>query len=342
MAAKFTPVIRPPIGFDCTATVPRPQIFPICNPQTICSGTCIDVVLEADQAFPQWYVGGVVDVNLQTLVSVGTAPIVWAVSAGALPSGLVLEDGHVVGTVEAAASTGSVTFTATNCEEGSDSITLTWDVNACTEAGPVLPAAGDIPQPVVGVEYEVTFTATGTAPIVFTIDPLPPGATFDGETGVLNIPAEDVTDDEISFTVTAQGPCGPESSEDYTIQGTTAILLRYGNLTFDPAPAAAPTFIEGDFTGGGPLFASYDELAATSPGTRVGNYAFPGGDGVRQVMWIADSLLDGAEFFTVSGLDWVIDPAPNTALQSLTIAGIPGKVYFTANQLNGSYTLHVG
>lgn len=341
MSMPFTPIARPPNTQNCedgiySGTLPSQ----ICNPNVICDQVCIDVVLEADGAFPQWYVDGAVDIELLTYVVAGTPVIAWAISAGALPAGLALVGNQVTGTVTAGASTGTVTFTATNCEAGTDDITLTWDVNACTPASDIEPAPGDIPQPVIGTDYEVQFTATGTAPIVWTIDPLPPGATFTTD-GLLTIPGASVTDDELEFTVTATGPCGDPVSEDYTIQGTEAITLRYGQLLFAGLPDPPPTFVETDFTGGGPLFADYTEVDALAAITRVGDYIFPETEGARQVMWIADSLLAGSETFMVGGFPWGITPGPHTASQSLTILGVPGKIFITSDQNGGTYTVTV-
>lgn len=345
MSMPFTPIPRPPNTQNCEdgvldGTLPSQ----ICNPAVICDRRCIDVVLNEDGAFPQWFEDQVVNLSLQAYVVSGSAPISWSITSGTLPAGLSLVGGNITGTISESPGTGSVTLQATNCEEGTDSIVLSWDVNACTPPSALLPATGDIDQPVLGQDYEVVFSASGTGPLVFTITSGAAGLAAAGielaTDGTLTWAAADVDTDEHVFEVTATGPCG-EVSETYTIQGSAPFTLRWGNLAYPGAPTAAPTFVETDFTGGGPLFSDYTEAGAEVAVTRVGSYLFPSISGTRQVMWIADSLLVGAETFTVSGLPWGLDPGANTYLQSLTINGVPGKVFFTSDRNGGSYTVDV-
>ena len=79
-------------------------------------------------------------------------------------------------------------------------------------------------------------------------------------------------------------------------------------------------------------------IPITSPVSANGSYAFADRDGCRQVMWVASTLLTGTPTFTVNGFPWVLDPNFNTALQALTIAGVPGYIFFTSSN-NTNYTV---
>jgi len=349
MSTPFIPIPRPPNTQNCedgiyAGTLPSQ----ICNPDVICNLRCIDVVIDDRQEFDTPLNGGVYSYTIQK--TRGSSPIVWTITTGALPAGLALNasTGAITGTVtETEDNTGSVEFTATNCDTGTSTITWEWTVGGCTAPSDLLPASGDIAQPVVGVDYTVAFTASGSGPLVFTVTSGAAGLTAAGITlapdGTLTWAGADVDTAEHVFEVTATGPCG-SVAETYTIQGTEPVTpktLRWGNLAYPGAPAAAPTFVEGDFISGGPLFSDYTEAGATAAVTRVGSYIFPSIAGTRQVMWIADSLLVGTETFMVSGLPWGLDPGDNTYLQSLTIAGVAGKVFFTSDRNGGSYTVDV-
>lgn len=118
----------------------------------------------------------------------------------------------------------------------------------------------------------------------------------------------------------------------------TPFTLRYGNVVFEEGPSPLPDFDEAFFLDPDP---SYIEKAALSPGAITGSYVFDAGDGVHQVMWIADSLLDDPPIFKVSLAPWGLTPGADTSVMNLTIAGISGKLYYTAFQNNGGYTLDI-
>lgn len=328
------PIARPPYTPPCENTVPCPVNSLICDGGSICVVQCIPVALNEFQSFDLPTVGQAYDQFI--LKTAGSSPIAWTITAGALPAGLTLNasTGLISGTPTGASPTsGSVTFQALNCVDQTDTIAWTWSVSACVAPGPVLPA--DITPPYTGVAYSQTFTATGsTSTFTLSGDPLP-GASL-SSSGVLTW-ASPVAG-SYTFTVTATNACGT-TNQDYVITVTTAptpVALRYGQFVYADFPAAAPTFVAGDFTGSNP---NYTPLGSSNPSSANGSYPFTESLNSRQVMWIADSLLGGSPIFTVDGFPWVIDPSSNTALQSLTIGGIPGKVFFTANQNGGAYTV---
>jgi hypothetical protein len=119
----------------------------------------------------------------------------------------------------------------------------------------------------------------------------------------------------------------------------TPTTVRWGSYVWPPYPAKPPKLVEFDLAGRSKLFLGWKRAVATK--SPAGSYKFEPQDGTRQVIWIADSLLKKPTSFTVSGLSWVINPDDNTPQQSLTIMGVPGKVFMSANVNNGSYTVRV-
>ena len=201
---------------------------------------------------------------------------------------------------------------------------------------PVIIAVADFSL-AVGDPVLVNFAlSAGTGPLVWSITTLPSGLTFNPATQQLigTMPASPVI-----VTVTAENSCGNDT-EALTITPISVAVatIRWGNFTWPGFPAAGPLFVEADFTGGNP---AYVDTNAVDVLTRVGARTFATRAGVRQVMWIKNTLLTGSPSFQVSGFPWGLTPAPNTPYQSLTIAGIPGTVYFTLDQNGGTYTVNV-
>lgn len=131
-----------------------------------------------------------------------------------------------------------------------------------------------------------------------------------------------------------QGGCPPGTIPPIP----TPVPIYWGNYIWDDAPAAPPVFVESDITGVNALFVDRQTASVLS---RAGNYEFPARAGVRQLIWLDDDL--GAPTFAVAGLfPWELTPAANQPVQSLTIGGKPGKVYFTSEQNTGGNTIAGG
>lgn len=142
---------------------------------------------------------------------------------------------------------------------------------------------------------------------------------------------------EENYTVTFTNACG-NSAELLTTTGEVDMdvphNLRYANFDFAEFPAAAPTFVAADFTG--PSADFYDYVVADP----VGDFSMVFPDRVmRQVIWMANSL--GVPTIELGGGPVVFDPAANTHVQTLTVVGVPGKVYLTAYRNPGGFTMDV-
>lgn len=132
--------------------------------------------------------GGIVGTAYsQTLVATGTAPITWAVTSGALPSGLLLNatTGVISGT-PTTAGTPSFTVSATNAA-GARLRTFSIAITTATIA-PSITTGLTLFTASVGVPYSQGLAATGTSPISWSVVSglLPDGLTLNASTGAIS------------------------------------------------------------------------------------------------------------------------------------------------------------
>ena len=122
--------------------------------------------------------GALTVVYNQTLAATGTTPITWSIDSGVLPNGLSLN-----------ASTGAITGTPTVANTFNFTVKATNTANSATKAlsitvaaAPVAPSiiTTSLPNGTAGTAYSQTLTATGTAPITWTVHSgaLPTGLTL--------------------------------------------------------------------------------------------------------------------------------------------------------------------
>jgi C1A family cysteine protease len=142
----------------------------------------------------------------QTLSASGTAPITWSVASGALPIGLSLNSatGEISGT-PTTANTYSFTVKATNAA-GSTEKALSIVITA-TPVAPMINTAS-LPGGTVGVAYSQTLSASGTAPITWSVasGTLPTGLSMNAATGVIS--GTPTTASASNFTVRATNAKG--------------------------------------------------------------------------------------------------------------------------------------
>ncbi|MFN2461946.1 MAG: beta strand repeat-containing protein, partial [Candidatus Velthaea sp.] len=187
----------------------------------------------------------------------GTAPIGFAVAAGALPAGLTLNaaTGAISGTPTASGSY-SFTIAATDANAVVASQGYTGAVAASTFAI----ATSSLPVPLINTAYTQTLqTANGTAPIAFTVSAgaLPAGLSLNASTGaVTGTPA---AAGAYAFTVSATDAHGASAAQAYS--GTIAAALAITTATL-PAPV---------------LSAAYAQTVQTSGGTAPFTFAVAGG-----------------------------------------------------------------
>lgn len=331
MPEKFIPVFRPP-GSPLCGALPTDTV---CGGDQICGSHCTPVEIAIEQPWPTLYVGHAY--NFGSLATTGSLPIAW--SATGLPDGLSMASNGVITGTPVTDGEGTATITATNCEgDEEDTLELAWAVEPCTE--PTFIDGDDSAlslSPVYGTPYTNLLLTDGSGPggvWAITSGALPTGLTLNESTGVLS--GTPTAYGEFGFYITYTNPCGSTSQEvGWDIAAPTTV--RRGTWK----GVEAPTFTAANFTDPS---TDFEHITNTNPTTRVGAYTFPAADAeldVYLVIWISDALLAGSPSFKILGIPLVLNPGTDLPYQSLTIAGIPGKVFKSFNPVNGGTTVDV-
>ncbi len=198
----------------------------------------------------------------------GLAPVNFAVTAGSLPPGLVLDPGGSISGTPTGGGTYNFTVTATDSATASGPYTgartYALTVNAATIV--LSPAAGALPAGTTGIAYSQIITAAnGTEPYSYSVTAgaLPDGLTLTSNGILSGTPTASGT---FSFTITATDRsvgAGP-----YT--NANAYTLTIGTPTLALSPAAGALHA-------GTAGTVYSQAFTTSNGTAPYNYAITGG-----------------------------------------------------------------
>ena len=200
-------------------------------------------------------------------------------------------------------------------------------------------ASGEIGQP-----FSFLIQVTGGF-VDITLFGLPSWATFDPNTLLITgVPdAAGSTD----VTILANNACGEGvGAIAHLFITISANLMIWGNW-LSPIPVV---FTEDD------IIEALDNWAPNSGGynvadklTRQGVIEFsvpPATGHWYQVLWVPDSLLEPLPSpplaLTVQGFTFNLQPANDTAFQSLTVAGIPGKLFVSAAPNDGGFSTSGG
>lgn len=197
----------------------------------------------------------------------------------------------------------------------------------------------------IGTAFTGTRSAGGSSPFTYAITSgtLPTGLTLNTTDGTISGTPSGTTGTRTTV-ITVSHTCGVDTVSqtlNWTVRSDNGTYnQRAGNFVYADAPAAAPTFTADMFLG---LDARYTEVYkyTSGPGWVGSTITFPAQAGARQVIWLSDSVVGAGRTFMVGGFPLALDPAANTPIQSLTINGVPGKVYFTSGQNTGGYTLNL-
>lgn len=168
----------------------------------------------------------------QTLVATGTAPITWAIVSGSIsPLTLNSSTGAITGT-PSTATTLSATFRATNTF-GFNDRTLTLTVNAVSNVPTVTTLS--LASATVGVAYSFALSATGTAPITWTLQSgtLPTGLSLSAGGIISGTPTVVATTTGLVFRATNSAGFGDSSSLSLAVNAAGA----------GPVPLTAPTIV---------------------------------------------------------------------------------------------------
>ncbi|MCX6876245.1 MAG: putative Ig domain-containing protein [Verrucomicrobia bacterium] len=150
-----------------------------------------------------------------TCTASGSTPITFTVSAGALPTGLILSSsGEITGTPNTAGTfTGTITAANGSLPDATQSFSI---VIAPATAAPLFTSAAPTATGQVGTPYHHTCTASGTTPITFTVSTgaLPTGLTL-SSSGVISGTPD--TTGTFTGTITAANGTLPNATQNFSI-----------------------------------------------------------------------------------------------------------------------------
>ncbi|MFN7973898.1 MAG: Ig domain-containing protein [Acidobacteriota bacterium] len=179
--------------------------------------------------------GGLIGVPYSQTVSAsgGTAPYTFAITAGSLPPGLLLNAN--TGVISGVPTTpGTYNFTVTATDAGGCTGNRAYQIVINCPGITVSP--GSLPNGSIGVPYSQTVTASGgTPPFTFavTTGALPPGLGLNANTGVVSgIPT---TAGTFNFTITATDALGCTGTQAYSI------VINCGSVTLNPGTLPSGT-----------------------------------------------------------------------------------------------------
>ncbi|MFS0701681.1 putative Ig domain-containing protein [Cellulomonas sp. 179-A 4D5 NHS] len=166
----------------------------------------------------------------ETIQVTGTGPFTFAVTDGALPEGLVLDEetGEISGTPTAL---GTATFVIEVAGPGG---TATRALTLEVQATPPAITTSELPTASLGGRYDQVVTASGTGPFTFAVSSgsLPSGLTLDAQTGAIT--GTPTTAGSSTFTIEVTGPGGT-----VTRSFTIVISAAEAAPTAEPSPATS-------------------------------------------------------------------------------------------------------
>jgi len=169
-----------------------------------------------------------------TLVATGTTPITWTIESGNLPAGLTISTGGVISGTPTTEGTFNFTVKATN-NYGADTKSLT--ITILTNEVPPVITTTTLPDGTTGTAYNQTLAATGSTPIIWTIESgnLPNGLTLNDDGIISGTPTAEGT---FTFTVNATNNVGSDTKELTIRIGSVGIeeTLRATSVKVYPNP----------------------------------------------------------------------------------------------------------
>ncbi|WP_296599920.1 putative Ig domain-containing protein [Phenylobacterium sp.] len=249
----------------------------------------------------------------------GTAPVTFAVSAGALPAGLALNgtSGAITGTPT---TSGAFSFSITATDAGSRTATRAYSGSV---AAAVSITTASLSAPTVGAAYSQTLGATGgTSPYSFSVTSgsLPAGLSLASGGAITGTPT---TAGAYSFTVTVTDAASATASQAYsgTVAAAPVSLAITGSLS-------APT-----------VGAAYSQTLGATGGTSPYSFSVTSGSLPAGLSLASGGAITGtpttagAYSFTVT----VTDAASATASQAYsgTVAAAPVSLAITTGSLPG-------
>jgi hypothetical protein len=208
-----------------------------------------------------------------TLTTTGTTPITLSIQSGSLPAGLTLTGNTISGTPSGAAGTSNFTLLATDSgnpvQTGTRACSITVSNAPPPPVGPTITTACPLPSGQVGTPVHINLTATGDAPITWSITngTLPLGITLNPNGTLSGIPHHDGT---FQFTLRAANNTG-------SALRTCTWAIGLHSVPGPAGPPTAPTITTGCPLVSGTVGSAYSQSFSTSGGTPPFTYAITAG-----------------------------------------------------------------
>lgn len=260
----------------------------------------------------------------QTLTATGgTAPYVWAISAGMLPAGLVLDPatGIISGTPTAA---GTSNFTVTVTDAATTPRSASRDYSLTIQSAPVLTiTTTTLPGATVGVAYTQTLAASGgTTPYTWSVTAgaLPAGLGIDPATGVIS--GTPTTAETANFTVTVTDSSAPAATDT---QALSIVVSAPGS------PLTITTTTLPDATFG----TAYSQTLAASGGTPPYSWSISAGALPTGMTLSAAGVLSGAPLVSGGPFNFTVMVTDSAAPANTDTQALALTVTISASVLNG-------
>jgi len=266
----------------------------------------------------------------------GTGSYTFAVTSGALPSGLSLSTAGLISGTPTSAGSSSVTITATDGNGAAGSRPYTLTVHPVLAVSPTSLAAGTV-----GIAYSQTVSASGgTGPYTFAVTggALPAGLSLSTTTGLIG--GTPTSTSPNSFTITATDSNGATGSHLYSVAINASITVSPSSLPNGTAGSPYSQTVSATGGAGGFTF-------SVSSGALPAGLALSGSTGVLS----GTPSSAGSSSFTIAATD--SNGATGSQAYSVTInapiavnppnlpggtVGTPYNQTVTATGGNGSYT----
>ncbi len=279
----------------------------------------------------------------QLTASGGVATYTYAITAGALPAGVILSNGGLLSGTPTAGGSFTFTVTATDHNGNTGAQAYTWTVNAPTIT--ITPAAGTL-SATTNIAYSQTFTASGgTSTYTWQeTGTLPTGITFNTATATLS----GTTTQTGSFPITIKATDSSTGSGPYNQSNSYTLSVTAPTITIAPTTLTAATvataYSQQLTASGGVASYTYAITAGTLPagitlsnGGLVSGTPTAGGSFTFTVTATDHNGNTGAQAYTwtVNGATITITPAAGT----LTATGETAySQTFTASGGTPTYT----
>ncbi len=259
----------------------------------------------------------------------GTAPYSYAVTAGALPPGMLLSTGGVLSGIPTTVGNFNFAVTATDSSSDNGPYSSAPRGYSLIIAAPTIAVnPSTIPGAMVGAAYSQTFTGSGgTGPYTFliTAGALPAGLSLNGTTGALT--GTPTAAGGFNFTLTAADNFNFTGSQPYTLTVAPPIIVV--------APTTLPN---------GAVAASYNQNITASGGIATYTYAVTAGSLPPGLTLSATGVLSGTPTaggtfnFTLRAMDSSTGlSAPHTGSMAYALVIAPPTISLPATNLaNGN------